>query len=126
MSDCRNAYESDLGSFKHAIPLKTEKFSDSFCALNDVLRDIPKSTHVLTYCTGGIRCVKVNAFLSQRMGYKNVASLKKGIVGYKKWLADNDRNDIKSFFDGDNYVFDRRRIQSMRSDKGICPQVRRD
>ena len=77
-----------MGKFAGATPLKTEKFSETWSALETALRDVPPETQVLTYCTGGIRCVKVNAYLKQRMGYHNVGMLHKGIIGYEKWLRD--------------------------------------
>lgn len=57
--DCRNKYESDMGMFHGAIPLNTETFSDSWEVLDELLKDTPKDAPILTYCTGGIRCVKV-------------------------------------------------------------------
>jgi predicted sulfurtransferase len=66
--DCRNSYESDVGSFQGALPLQTEVFSQSWAALDELLKDTPKDAPILTHCTGGIRCVKVNAYLQQRLG----------------------------------------------------------
>lgn len=111
--DCRNDYESDIGTFSNAIPLNTKTFSETFHVIESVLNDVPKDSRILTFCTGGIRCVKVNAYLRQKLGYKNVASLKDGIAGYKKWL--DASSNASSCFRGDNYVFDRRRIQPMPS-----------
>ena len=59
--DCRNSYESDVGSFVGALPLETKAFSDSWAKLEDMLVGTPKDTPILTFCTGGIRCVKTNA-----------------------------------------------------------------
>ena len=67
------------------------------------------------------RCVKVNAFLKQQMGFKDVSSLKKGVIAYEKWVNDcsidrsgksNDRDGkiLTSFFKGKNFIFDRRRL----------------
>lgn len=139
-----------MGSFQHALPLNTQVFSDTFEALPALLRGVPKHTRVLTFCTGGIRCVKVNAYLSQRLGYSNTASLQDGIVGYKRWLVSTGARNtesattatsattasvsaipgagngvivkgdeavgdmaVASLFHGENYVFDRRRVQHM-------------
>jgi predicted sulfurtransferase len=77
--DCRNSYESDVGKFKNAIPLNTTFFRESWDSLEAVLKDVPKDAPIMTYCTGGIRCVKVNAYLEQKMGYTNVGRLK-GII----------------------------------------------
>ncbi|RYH29157.1 hypothetical protein EON65_09520 [archaeon] len=84
--DCRNTYETDVGRFKGAIPLNTTFFRESWTALEEVLKDVPPTTPVLTYCTGGIRCVKINAYLEQKMGFNNTYRLKGGIISYAKTL----------------------------------------
>jgi UPF0176 protein len=60
--DCRNSYESEMGTFLHATPLNTTKFSETWLAMADKLAGVPKDTRILTFCTGGIRCVKVIPF----------------------------------------------------------------
>ena len=87
----------------------------------------------MTYCTGGIRCVKINAYLEQRLGFRNVHRLQGGIIAYARELesqtnsphgddaedvvtivtpslpAPKDmRNIAESRFKGVNYVFDER------------------
>jgi UPF0176 protein len=52
--DCRNDYESEMGTFRNAVPLNTVKFSESWEILDEILADVPKDTRVLTFCTGGI------------------------------------------------------------------------
>lgn len=94
--DCRNGYESEKGTFRGAIPLKTNAFSDSWKVLDNLLQDVPKNTRVLTFCTGGIRCEKVNAYLKQRLHLTNIGRLQDGIVAYERWtkqkqLADNNK-----------------------------------
>lgn len=42
-----------------AEPLNTSFFRESWDVLQERLRDVPKETKILTYCTGGIRCIKV-------------------------------------------------------------------
>jgi UPF0176 protein len=84
--DCRNDYETQVGKFELAEPLDTENFRDSWDVLKDRLKDVPKDTPVMTYCTGGIRCVKVNAFLTQEMGMTNVSRLAGGIISYDRTL----------------------------------------
>lgn len=110
--DCRNGYETEWGNFTNSIPLNTETFSESWKVLQETLQDTPKDTQILTYCTGGIRCVKVNAFLKQRLGFTNVLRLKKGIIAYEKWVCENKTAGVKSTFIGKNYLFDRRREYS--------------
>ena len=104
--DCRNDFESDAGRFAGAEPLGTRTFSGSWAALRARLQGVPKDTPILTYCTGGIRCVKVNAFLEQSLGYINTAKLKDGVVGYHAHLR--ERPDATSSWRGANFVFDRR------------------
>ncbi len=58
--DCRNSYESEVGLFEGAVPLNTTFFRESWPVLEQVLKDTPKDVPILTYCTGGIRCVKVS------------------------------------------------------------------
>jgi len=115
--DCRNWYESEVGRFEGAKPLNTNKFHESWPKLEEELEGIDPNQRVLTYCTGGIRCVKVNAWLTQKLGLRNVASLKDGIVGYKRWLdeeAESAEESAKegaapeSLFKGTNFVFDQR------------------
>lgn len=130
--DCRNWYESEVGRFDGARPLNTAKFHESWPKLEEALAGVDPNRRVLTYCTGGIRCVKVGAYLTQRLGLKNVARLEHGIVGYKRWLeaqqaaqgqeaanetqadaekAEQDaaaRQGPRSLFRGTNFVFDQR------------------
>ena len=73
---------------------------------------------VLTFCTGGIRCVKVNAYLKQKMGFQNIGRLKHGIIAYEKWLQessqphpeDDEVAEKMNLFEGQNFLFDRRRL----------------
>jgi hypothetical protein len=62
--------------------------------LEEILKDTPKDTPVLTYCTGGIRCVKVNAYLQQRLGFTNTHRLQGGIVAYERWLREQSSNTV--------------------------------
>jgi len=67
----------------------------------------------MIYCTGGIRCVKVGAYLKQRMGFQNVSRLQGGVVSYVRELQEHLGSDAQamhdnSLFRGINYVFDNR------------------
>jgi UPF0176 protein len=132
--DCRNVYESEIGLFEGAIPLNTVRFSDSWDILEKALEGKPKDTPIMTYCTGGIRCVKINAFLKQTLGFTNTSRLKGGIISYAREIrqtaaissdstavkaeaqaqsqAHDRSNDVlsseDSTFKGVNYVFDDR------------------
>lgn len=105
--DCRNDYESDVGRFEGAQPLNTHVFRDSWNELEQRLGGENRNKQILTYCTGGIRCVKVNAFLEQNMGFTNVGRLEGGIVSYARHLREEGRIE-ESKFKGVNHVFDGR------------------
>ena len=126
--DCRNEFESEVGRFVSAEPLNTSFFRESWDVLKRRLEDVPKETEILTYCTGGIRCIKVGAYLKQELGFENVARLEGGIVSYARHLREEQAVDVTakavasppaaaaavggvipgSKFKGINYVFDNR------------------
>ncbi len=122
--DCRNSYETDVGKFDGAIPLNTTFFRESWVALEEILKDKPRNMPVLTYCTGGIRCVKINAYLEQKMGFTNTHRLKGGIIAYRRELekihtSPSDRFPLapcSSKFKGGNYVFDERLVERITGD----------
>jgi len=99
--DIRNDYEYEMGRFAGAIrpPVKTFKEFPEW--LRAELKDV-KGRPILTYCTGGIRCEKLTAFLSQE-GFEDVYQLHGGIVTYAK---DPDVKGEK--FEGDCFMFDER------------------
>ncbi|CAN0035127.1 unnamed protein product, partial [Discosporangium mesarthrocarpum] len=103
--DCRNGYESEVGLFDTAQPLQTSFFRESWGELERLLGSADKDAPIMTYCTGGIRCVKIAAFLEQEMGFTNVTRLAGGIVSYTKYTKENE---LPSKFKGVNYVFDNR------------------
>jgi UPF0176 protein len=107
--DCRNAYESQQGTFQGAIPLDTENFQDSWGALRDATKDVAVDTPIAIFCTGGIRCVKTGAFLKQTLGFENVLRLQHGIIGYQRYQRDSQMPDNESLWQGDNFLFDKRR-----------------
>ena len=128
--DCRNSYESDIGGFEHpqARALNTIRFSESWGPLMDLVGGLPRDAPIMTYCTGGIRCVKINAFLSSR-GFTRTSRLKGGIISYARDLlplaADANANagsgsgsgsGVVSRFRGANYVFDERMGASVTAD----------
>ena len=43
------------------------------------------------------------------MGFRNVGRLKNGIVAYQKWMRQIEET-TPSCFEGENFVFDRRRL----------------
>mmetsp|Transcript_18327 Transcript_18327/g.27217 ORF Transcript_18327/g.27217 Transcript_18327/m.27217 type:complete len:647 (-) Transcript_18327:37-1977(-) len=117
--DCRNTYETEVGRFVEAEPLNTENFRDSWDVLKDRLQDTPKDAPIMTYCTGGIRCVKVGAYLTQELGFTNVSRLAGGIISYDRTV--NEKLSEKPLFEGVNYVFDGRVGRKITDDKiGTC------
>lgn len=106
--DCRNDYESDQGTFQSAQPLNTKTFSETWEVLDDQVKSetINPNEPVYIFCTGGIRCVKVGSYLKNKLGCKDVRSLRHGIIGYERWAADAGQ----SLWDGENFLFDKRRF----------------
>lgn len=119
--DCRNRVETEMGTFKGAKALNTQQFSDSWEKLDKVLHGVEKDTRILTFCTGGIRCVKVNAYLKNR-GYENIGRLEKGIIGYENWLG-NHESSLQSTFEGKNFLFDRRRTAPSMTESATLVQL---
>eukprot|EP00804_Cyclotella_cryptica_P001449 CCRYP_003694-RA/>CCRYP_003694-RA protein AED:0.06 eAED:0.06 QI:1192/1/1/1/1/1/6/97/939 len=118
--DCRNGYETQVGKFELAEPLQTENFRDSWDVLRERLKDTPKDTPIMTYCTGGIRCVKVNAYLTQELEFTNVSRLAGGIIGYDRTLNEQAPTE-EAMFKGVNYVFDGRMGRRITDDQlGTC------
>lgn len=105
--DCRNKYETDVGHFEGAEKPNTQTFRGTWGWLENRLKDVDRNAPIMTYCTGGIRCVKVNAYLEQKMGFKNTSRLGGGIVSYARKLEENGRLE-ESKFRGVNHVFDGR------------------
>ncbi len=97
--DARNHYEYNIGAFKGAIDPKTRKFTQ----LPDVISshpEIDKTTPLLMYCTGGIRCEKA-VLEMRRRGFAQVYQLHGGILKYLEQYP-NDQ------FEGECFVFDER------------------
>lgn len=114
--DCRNVYETDVGRFAGAEPVGTETFSETWDALRERLAGVPSDAPIMTYCTGGIRCVKVNAFLEQQLGFTNTMRLHDGINGYLRYLRANP--DEPSAWEGKNFVFDKRETVELEGEHG--------
>lgn len=112
--DARNWYESMVGKFEGATPLNTDSFYEAFSAIEKMLNDKDKeNTNVMMYCTGGIRCVRLSAYVKQKLGFKNVYHLKGGIVNYSLEI---EEESIPSKFIGKNFVFDERRAEKVTDD----------
>lgn len=99
--DCRNWYESEVGRFEQAIRLPVDRYSESFDAIDEVLRDVQPNQEVLLYCTGGIRCEKIGAYLTQVKNRSNVHTLEGGINRYHKFIKGQPiDNPSHAHFDG--------------------------
>jgi UPF0176 protein len=122
--DVRNFYEHEVGRFDGATRIMVDTFRDTFDALDDIL-DAHAAAHggeqpreVMMYCTGGIRCEKVGAYLRQYRGVGNIQKLHGGIVNYAKFVKEAREKragaaagavePIESLFRGKNFVFDQR------------------
>ena len=96
--DTRNDYELRLGTFENAIDLDIKSFRQFPEAIKKLKRD--KSTPVVMFCTGGIRCEKASVVMENK-GWENVYQIKGGILGYFKETGG-------AHWNGDCFVFDQR------------------
>jgi UPF0176 protein len=98
--DTRNAYEVAIGTFRGAVDPRTESFSDfpAWVEASGIDRDAP----IAMFCTGGIRCEKASAWLTER-GFTNLFQLDGGVLAYLEQIDASE-----SLWDGECYVFDRR------------------
>lgn len=99
--DGRNRYESDLGHFENAICPPVENFREipEWILKN---REAFHNKTILTYCTGGIRCEKLSAWMRDA-GFEHIYQLSGGICNYAKDEATQGEG-----FLGVNVVFDDR------------------
>lgn len=100
--DLRNNYEINIGSFPDAVNPNTKNFRDFPSEFQKM--SINKNVTIAMYCTGGIRCEKASGYLNKK-GYKNVYQLKGGILNY---LSEVKKNNYRSFWNGECFVFDNR------------------
>ncbi len=99
--DGRNDYEYNVGRFAGAICPPVESFRELPDWLRQHRRDF-EGKKILTYCTGGIRCEKLTAWMLQE-GFRDVYQLHGGIVRYGQ-----DPMTQGEGFQGINVVFDDR------------------
>lgn len=99
--DGRTGYEFDLGHFRGAIRPDVASFREFPAWIHEHLQGA-KDRPILTYCTGGIRCEKLTAYMLEE-GFTNVFQLDGGIVSYGK-----DPRVKGALWDGLCYVFDER------------------
>ena len=97
--DTRNREEFGFGTFKDALTLPIDNFTELPEALaphRDALRDAT----VVSFCTGGIRCEKAALWL-RHDGMDNLLQLDGGILGYFEQVGG-------AGYDGRCFVFDER------------------
>lgn len=99
--DSRNTYETHLGTFKGAILPDIENFKQLPDFIDKTLGD-KKKAKIATFCTGGIRCERLTAWL-QEEGFEEVYHLRGGILKYLEEVPPE-----KSNWEGECYVFDKR------------------
>lgn len=97
--DTRNDYEIRLGTFKNAVIPSIDHFRDFPAALRRLPAEL-KSTPVVTFCTGGIRCEKAAPLLALE-GFSDVYQLDGGILKYFETCGG-------AHYEGECFVFDRR------------------
>ena len=96
--DTRNDYELRVGTFENAIDLDIKSFREFPQATKKLEQD--KTTPVVMFCTGGIRCEKASVVM-ENQGWENVYQIKGGILGYFKECGG-------AHWNGDCFVFDKR------------------
>lgn len=97
--DMRNDFEYQLWHFKQALPAGTINFREVKSLIKKYKEKLGDKK-VVMYCTGGIRCEKLSALLSQEW-MQNVYALDGGVVKYVNTY--NDGNWL-----GNLYTFDGR------------------
>jgi UPF0176 protein len=98
--DARNWYESKIGKFKNAITPQITHFRE-WPKVVESLSEYKDKT-IVTYCTGGIRCEKVSAYMREQ-GFKDVYQIDGGILNYIQQFPD-------TYWEGGMFVFDDRRV----------------
>ncbi len=101
--DNRNSFEFCLGHFKSAVDPGVNHFRDfpKFVAKHaDAWRNEKK--RVAMYCTGGIRCEKISAWMTHTLGL-NVFELDGGVLNFFQTMPDAQHD-----WQGECFVFDNR------------------
>lgn len=98
--DARSSYEYAVGHFTGALHLDVENFRELPERLEALAPYRDKT--IITYCTGGIKCEKLTAYMKQA-GFADVRQLQGGIQHYAAVTGGEN-------FAGKCYVFDRRTV----------------
>ena len=86
--DGRNAFEAQIGKFKNAVVPDVETTRDFVAQLDSGEFDHLKSSPVVTYCTGGVRCEVLSSLMRSR-GFEEVYQIDGGIVRYAETFGDD-------------------------------------
>ncbi len=114
--DGRNAIEAAVGHFEGAVVPPVASTREFVSELESGRYDHLKSTPVVTYCTGGIRCEVLSSLMINR-GFTEVYQLDGGIARYGKAFRDS------GLWRGALYVFDGRKTVAFSDDAadvGVC------
>jgi predicted sulfurtransferase len=103
--DIRNYYESALGQFEGSQQLDTDTYRETIRALDTLVQHEKSDKKIMLYCTGGVRCTKVAAYLSQVKGFGDVNQLEGGIIRYAMHAKRNP--NFVSKFKGTQYCCER-------------------
>lgn len=98
--DGRNQHEAQIGRFTGAI-VPTVRYSREFADYFDNNLELFTDKKVLMYCTGGVRCERLSAYLKNKNVAKEIYHIKGGIHEYINKYPNGH-------FRGKNYVFDQR------------------
>ena len=97
--DTRNDYEVKLGTFRGAKVLNIDHFRDFPAAVSQLSSEL-KTTPIVMFCTGGIRCEKAGPYM-EREGFQQIFQLDGGILKYFEEVGGDH-------YDGECFVFDQR------------------
>jgi UPF0176 protein len=101
--DTRNKFEVDLGTFENAEDFGITRFGEFPDAYRKAVAEgaiDPLNQHIVTFCTGGIRCEKAALFLAES-GATSVSQLDGGILKYFEEVG-------SAHWRGECFVFDDR------------------
>lgn len=99
--DGRNGFEAEIGKFRNAVVPDVTTTHDFIAEVESGKYDHLKDKHIISYCTGGIRCEILSVLMKNR-GFKDVYQIEGGIVRYGEEFGS------KGLWDGSLYVFDKR------------------
>ena len=103
LTDTRNNYEVEVGTFKKAVNPKCTNFTD---ILNWLDKNVINNTNyqykkIAMFCTGGIRCEKATSYIKEK-GHENIYHLEGGVLKYLEVIKKSNS------WKGECFVFDNR------------------